>query len=565
MPRVPTLPRRSRRGALALVAISVLAASPAARAQDIGLDYDAFKDYLRQRKFIRAIAGGHVRRAEKLLERGADLYANPIGDDPPMMVAVASGHPEVVALLADAGAAVGPRWRRDKSPLRLAFVTDQPEIGEVLLAKGAPAEEELLLDALRRGRTAWTDLLTRHGARAGPRRVVDLLRTELAARAPAEGDELAERALSVLFLTPGWESEGAALFFLTACRDSPDAARRLIEKGISIDSLDPLRKKTPLLAALYRGDEACVDRLVAWGADAGVRKATMTPLARAVGALRIDVARRLLELGADADGADERGRTPLMALADVPRAGGDAEKVRRREEVMTTAAALLLGAGARVGRRDVSGRGALDLAATHCHRSLFGMLLEAALAEGWSPSQELWSWSAAASDHCGGPGWLAFLDSLRGELHLDFPDAVQLIARPRSSLPPDRQAQLRTLEEIHRFGRALMVWFVEEVGGAALPVFRPDDFAPVSFDKVADLLAPHLAALLPETDGWGRPLEFRFNLEGSLSSRRVMIRSPGRDGLFADPYEFGAFPWQDYDQDIVWVDGRFVRWPGTFF
>lgn len=555
---------RTRTRVLALLpflVVSVVAAVSPIAAQDVGLGFDDFKDYLRQRKFIRAVADGDTRRVAKLLRRGVNLYDNPYGDDPPMMVAVAAGHPDVVALLADAGAPVGPRGR-GRSPLRLAFESGRPEVGEMLLARGAPAEGEVLLDALRRGSARWIALLTSHGARPDPRRLTDLVRNGLrAAATPEEGDELVHRALDVLFLGPGWESQGAELLFLTACRDSPAAARRLLDRGTPVDSLHPVRRITPLLDALYRDDETCAARLLAWGADAGARMERMTLLGHAVGQLRIDTARRLLQLGADADGADESGRTPLMVLADVVLFGGGMEK----EANLTEAAALLLGNGARVGRRDVTGRGAPDLAAGRCHRKLFEALLQAGLEQGWSPSAELWRWAAVASERCGGLGWLAFLDALRRDLRLDLPDAVEMMTRPRQSLPPDRQAQLETLDEMRHLGQAVLAFLVEQVGAAAaaLPEFRAEDFHQVSYDEVRKILASRLPAV-PQTDGWGHPLEFRWNLGDSWGSRLVMIRSPGRDGRFDDAYEYSAFPFREYDQDIVWVDGQFVRWPGPF-
>jgi hypothetical protein len=42
----------------------------------------------------------------------------------------------------------------------------------------------------------------------------------------------------------------------------------------------------------------------------------------------------------------------------------------------------------------------------------------------------------------------------------------------------------------------------------------------------------------------------------------MAIRSAGRDGAFSgDTYTAGAFDPLDYDQDIVWADGVFIRWP----
>ena len=42
----------------------------------------------------------------------------------------------------------------------------------------------------------------------------------------------------------------------------------------------------------------------------------------------------------------------------------------------------------------------------------------------------------------------------------------------------------------------------------------------------------------------------------------MSIRSPGRDGKYsATEYSVTPFDPVDFDEDIVWADGFFVRWP----
>ena len=75
---------------------------------------------------------------------------------------------------------------------------------------------------------------------------------------------------------------------------------------------------------------------------------------------------------------------------------------------------------------------------------------------------------------------------------------------------------------------------------------------------------------LPQDDGWGEPLEYMgaFSPGGPYdtllqNSRVVAIRSLGRDGTEeGTQYTPGFFIGTDYDQDIVWSDGYFVRAPG---
>ena len=65
------------------------------------------------------------------------------------------------------------------------------------------------------------------------------------------------------------------------------------------------------------------------------------------------------------------------------------------------------------------------------------------------------------------------------------------------------------------------------------------------------------------------PLEFRGNYTAAdtsgliTQSRMIGIRSPGRSGDFdGTTYTNGTFPSTEYDSDIVWSDGYFVRAPG---
>ncbi len=42
----------------------------------------------------------------------------------------------------------------------------------------------------------------------------------------------------------------------------------------------------------------------------------------------------------------------------------------------------------------------------------------------------------------------------------------------------------------------------------------------------------------------------------------ILVRRPGKDGKFSgSTYEAGSFDPDDVDQDIVWADGFFIKWP----
>ena len=78
---------------------------------------------------------------------------------------------------------------------------------------------------------------------------------------------------------------------------------------------------------------------------------------------------------------------------------------------------------------------------------------------------------------------------------------------------------------------------------------------------------------LPENDGWGNSLDFQAVFDPTsqatfsnliTSSRAIGIRSRGRDGVQdgTGTYTNGTFLGTNYDGDIVWSDGYFVRVPG---
>jgi hypothetical protein len=82
-----------------------------------------------------------------------------------------------------------------------------------------------------------------------------------------------------------------------------------------------------------------------------------------------------------------------------------------------------------------------------------------------------------------------------------------------------------------------------------------------SFEDVEKMLVPRYLQVLPRTDGWGHPYEYYVGAN-ALAQQVLLIRSPGRDGVYsASVYPVSAFEAGNHDEDIVWVDGFFARWP----
>ncbi len=66
---------------------------------------------------------------------------------------------------------------------------------------------------------------------------------------------------------------------------------------------------------------------------------------------------------------------------------------------------------------------------------------------------------------------------------------------------------------------------------------------------------------VPLVDGWKNEIEYYFD-GTAIPPRRFLIRSAGCRGRFEGTvYVVGPFDPTAYDQDIVWADGQFVRWP----
>jgi hypothetical protein len=149
----------------------------------------------------------------------------------------------------------------------------------------------------------------------------------------------------------------------------------------------------------------------------------------------------------------------------------------------------------------------------------------------------------------------------------------------------DTERQKQTVTEIRNLGTVLSTWLTEQVAAATAereaereasgePPPEDDvagtrkktvniqDNPVISRDDLEDSLVPQYLAQIPENDAWGNPYEVRINTDNLMARTVISIRSPGRKGYFSgDVYKIEGFDPTDFDQDIVWVDGAFVRWP----
>ena len=120
-------------------------------------------------------------------------------------------------------------------------------------------------------------------------------------------------------------------------------------------------------------------------------------------------------------------------------------------------------------------------------------------------------------------------------------------------------------------GTAMFSWVTDAVSAedkAHPTATTPEDYdwsrcPAISHDDLAALLVPHYIKELPSTDAWGRPWSSAWTGKATTSHHLIAgIRSSGRDGSFEGTvYQPGAFPAQDTDRDLVWIDGYFITWP----
>jgi len=128
--------------------------------------------------------------------------------------------------------------------------------------------------------------------------------------------------------------------------------------------------------------------------------------------------------------------------------------------------------------------------------------------------------------------------------------------------------QKRTVADIRNTGTAMFSWLTDQVGAAAAGATGSNvDLASygsgtVSVTVLSSILTPQYLQNVPTLDGWKNGYEYYLNTANPLAKNVMAIRSGGRDGAFSTAsYTVTSFEPTDYDQDIVWADGFFVRWP----
>ncbi len=126
--------------------------------------------------------------------------------------------------------------------------------------------------------------------------------------------------------------------------------------------------------------------------------------------------------------------------------------------------------------------------------------------------------------------------------------------------------QKKTMADAHLVGTAMMQWLTDQAtaaaAGASSTVDLGDWTGSSDYSAIRSALVPIYIQEVPERDGWRHRYLYKVELVDPSSDMVFLIASGGRDGsLPAGEYTIGSFEPTDYDQDIIWADGLFLRWP----
>ena len=129
--------------------------------------------------------------------------------------------------------------------------------------------------------------------------------------------------------------------------------------------------------------------------------------------------------------------------------------------------------------------------------------------------------------------------------------------------------QKRTVGDMRDVGAAWFSWLTDQIGAAAAGTtgqWTTSGLSPIgSGDALLSTLyiseTMFYIQEVPNRDGWGNNYDYLYS-GNPLTAKVMAIFSPGRtDGTIQGQYTMGPVLATDYDQDIVWADGFFVRYP----
>jgi len=129
--------------------------------------------------------------------------------------------------------------------------------------------------------------------------------------------------------------------------------------------------------------------------------------------------------------------------------------------------------------------------------------------------------------------------------------------------------QKRTMADARNTGTAFLSWVTDQASAAAAGATSFDGglySITLGYGGMVSILHPSSTFFymqeVPQNDGWRHAFLYKWSGD-PLSSQVIAIASGGRDAALTTlgSYTVGPFTPTAYDQDIIWADGFFVRWP----
>lgn len=359
------------------------------------------RDHNKDRPLLWAAQDGRLETVRLLLDAGSppDSFDDPYGVTP-MMKAARYGHAATVCLLLSRGARVGLLDQSNSTALHEAVLGGNPAVVELLLKAGADPNlkteslEETPLhhavfyggpEIVRQLIAARVNLEARdHEGKtalwlAADHDLADVVTLLLAAGAAPDARDTSG---DTPFVAAADNSGAAARLLVDRTGDldvalaaaiwggHADLARRLLERGASIDAVDRLGRPALAGASRFAG-LAMLDWLLEQKAD--LKAGGADALFEAARAGRADIATRLLAAGVPADARTANGATPLLIAAGE----GEIDLVR-----------LLLGAGADPAALDSAGRGVEAYMASET-AGLGSLIKMRHASRAWRPTEDL--------------------------------------------------------------------------------------------------------------------------------------------------------------------------------
>ena len=125
--------------------------------------------------------------------------------------------------------------------------------------------------------------------------------------------------------------------------------------------------------------------------------------------------------------------------------------------------------------------------------------------------------------------------------------------------------QKRTVADERNLGTAMMSLITDlaSAGAAGQEAWDTSPYSGTITDRAGleGVLVSQYIQIVPEFDGWGNAYSYSLDTDNPLAPNIMYIISGGRGGAVDASYTTGAFIPTDYEQDIVWADGFFIRWP----